>query len=160
MIFPLKNINKFLPNIGSPADFGYQRSFYYHSGIDLYCESGQEIIAIEDGKVVKIDNFTGSNAIPPSPWWNNTFSILIEGLSGVLGYCEILPHKHIYVGLKVMEAESLGIIIPVLKRNKGNGTSMLHLEHYSHNTIEHVEWLIGKEKPINLINPREIISNL
>ena len=158
MINPLRNLPLVLPEIGLVGDFGYRRSFYHHSGIDLYAQEGQEIQAIEDGVVVHIESFTGPNAEPPSPWWLETWSILIEGKSGVLGYCEIKPMPHIKVGISIKEGELIATVVPVLKKNKGNGTTMLHFEHYESGTKHHVTWLLDTIKPEELKDSRLLLE--
>jgi len=160
MKFPLKNIIPFIPEIGSPADFAHKRSFYWHPGIDLWCESNVEVQAIEDGTVVHIENFTGCDANPPSPWWNETWSILVEGSSGVIGYCELKPLPHIVVGSKIKEGNVIANIIPVLKQNKGNGLSMLHLELYVPGTKHHVTWYHDEDQPKELLNPRQLLEQI
>lgn len=160
MIWPLKNKTPAIPSEGAVGDFAFRRSFYYHPGIDLYCDLGQEVQAIEAGTVVHIENFTGPNALPPSPWWKETWSILIEGKSGVLGYCELFPDKHIKVGAQVNEGDVIARIIPVLKKDKGNGTTMLHFEQYLPGTKEHVTWVLDSEKPEQLLNPRQLLESL
>lgn len=160
MKWPLKNKEPNLPEVDSMGDFAFKRSFYFHPGIDLYCSLDQEIQAIEDGKVVHIENFTGPKANPPSPWWLETWSILIEGKSGVLGYCELKPLSHIQIGYDVHEGEIIGHVVPVLKKDKGNGTTMLHFEKYTPGTRHHVTWELETEKPEELDNPRELLQSL
>lgn len=160
MKWPLKNKTPSLPGIDSVGDFAFRRSFYYHPGIDIYCDFGQEVQAIEDGTVVHIENFTGPEADPPSPWWNETWSILIEGKSGVLGYCELKPLDHVHIGLKVSAGDVIAKIIPVLKKDKGNGTTMLHFEQYTTGTRHHVTWVLDTEKPEELKNPRNLLEKI
>lgn len=148
-----------IPPIGHVGDFASRRSFYHHPGIDLYCSDGQEIIAMEDGVVVNFDNFTGPNSTPPSPWWNETFAVLIEGASGVIGYCELKIINSLKIGDIIKAGDPIGHIIPVLKKDKGNGTTMLHLEYYIHGTRDHVTWELDTDMPKELINPRVILKN-
>ena len=131
-----------------------------HPGIDLYCAEGQEVCAIEAGRVVHIENFTGPNATPPSPWWNETWSILVESKSGALGYCELKPLPHIHEGMQIKEGDVIATIVPVLKRDKGNGTTMLHFEHYLPGTQHHVTWVLDAEKPVELLNSRILLEKL
>lgn len=156
MIFSIKSNYK-LAEIDSPGDFGYKRSTYYHSGLDLYCEKDTEIFAIESGIIVNICDFTGSKE--NAPWWNDTKSILIEGKSGVIGYCELNP-TNLKISDKIIEGQLLGYIIPVLKRVKieSIGTSMCHLELYKHGTTDHIDWKLDENKPDNLLNPRELLE--
>lgn len=160
MKWPLKDKQPEILPEGSVGDFAFQRSFYYHPGIDIYCQAGQEVVAIEDGIVVHIENFTGPDAEPPSPWWLETWSILIEGKSGVLGYCELKPQPGIQIGSVVKEGDVIATIVPVLKRDKGNGTTMLHFEHYEPGTRHHVTWVLDTNKPAELKNPRSLLEEI
>lgn len=160
MIWPLKNKIPALPSIDGVGDFAFRRSFYYHPGIDIYCDLGQEVQAIEDGTVVLIEHFTGTNANPPSPWWMDTWSILVEGASGVLGYCELKPLSYIQVGMQLREGDVIATIVPVLKKDKGNGTTMLHFEKYVSGTKDHVTWVLDTPKPPQLLNPRDFLELL
>jgi hypothetical protein len=160
MLFPLKNKIPALPPINGVGDFASRRSFYHHPGVDIYCDKGQEIVAIERGIVVNIDCFTGPNATPTSPWWNETWSIMIEGASGVLGYCEIEPLHYVEIGLEIEEGERIAKVIPVLKKDKGNGTTMLHFEQYVPGTTDHVTWVLDTEKPSQLLNPRPLLEKI
>jgi hypothetical protein len=160
MKWPLPDIKRNIPAIDSPGDFGYKRSFYYHPGIDLYCELGQAVVAIEDGVIVNIEMFTGHDANPSSPWWNDTWAVLVKGTHGVIGYCEILANPNLYYGQEIKEDDFLGVVIPVLKKDKGNGTTMLHLEHYTTGTRNHVTWHHGESEPKNLLNPRHLLNKI
>lgn len=158
MKWALKNKVPAIPPQEHVGDFGFRRSFYHHPGIDIYCDLDQEVQAMEDGIIVHIENFTGPDANPPSPWWNETFSILIEGKSGVLGYCELKPLSHIKIGMVLKEGDIIANIVPVLKKNKGNGTTMLHFEQYEVGTREHVTWVLDTPKPTQLLNPRNLLE--
>ena len=160
MKWPLLNKTPSIPPEGSVGDFAFRRSWYYHPGIDLYCEANQAIQAIEDGVVVNVENFTGPEANPPSPWWLETYSILIEGKSGVLGYCELKPMSYIQTGFAIKEGDIIAHIVPVLKKDKGNGTTMLHFEQYQKYTTNHVTWELDTEMPQELMNPRFLLESL
>jgi murein DD-endopeptidase MepM/ murein hydrolase activator NlpD len=160
MKWPLKNMVPSIPPEGHVGDFAFRRSFYYHPGIDLYCGDGQDVVAIEDGVVVHFEHFTGTNANPSSPWWNDTFAVMVEGASGVIGYCELLMADELDVGDKIKAGDLIGKITPVLKKDKGNGTTMLHLELYLSGTREHVTWVLDTAKPTELLNPRNLLEAL
>jgi hypothetical protein len=160
MKWALKNLEPQIVPVGSVGDFGFRRSFYHHPGIDIYCGLGQEVVAIEAGIVTNVEYFTGPNANPTSPWWNETWSIMIQGTSGALGYCELKPMPNIHKGTVVLEGETIAIIIPVLKRDKGNGTTMLHFEHYLDWTQEHVTWILDSKRPPQLLNPRALLNKI
>ena len=160
MKWPLRNKSPSIPPVGHVGDFAFRRSFYHHPGIDIYCGPNHEVQAIEAGTVVHIENFTGPNANPPSPWWLETWSILIEGASGVLGYCELRPFSNIQVGMAVREGDIIATITPVLKKDKGNGTTMLHFEQYVPGTRHHVTWVLDTRKPSELLDPRDLLEKI
>ena len=157
---PLFNVKLNIPDADSVGAFASKRSFYYHPGVDLYCLEGQAVTAVEAGIVVNVEIFTGALADPPSPWWNETMAILIEGQSGALGYCELMAAPHIVPGYKIEEGELIGYVVPVLKKDKGNGTTMLHFEQYLSGSTGHVTWELGKEKPASLLDPTELLKSL
>ncbi len=157
---PLLNKKLEVPSQDQPGGFGFKRTFYYHPGVDLYCEEGHPVVAIEDGIVVNYEIFTGYWADPSSPWWNETSAVLIEGKSGAIGYCELNLKSHIVNGYKIKEGEILGHVTPVLKKDKGNGTTMLHFELYHPGSKEHVTWHIGEERPESLLDPTELLKSI
>lgn len=134
-----------------PGLFGAIRKFDIHTGVDIYTYPGMPVLAVEDGIVVKIEDFTGEKA--GSPWWNDTEAVLIEGVSGVVCYGEIAPLKSIQVGVQIRRGDCLGCVLPVLKKDKGRPMTMLHLELYEHGTRETVLWGLGEEKPKTLKDP-------
>lgn len=156
-MWPLANVPPDLPDEGSPGSFGYKRSFYYHPGVDLYCPPGTLVQALEDGVIVNIEAFTGESADPPSPWWNETQAILIEGDKWVLGYCEIKVLAELNVGQRIQKGDTLGWVLPVLKEDKGNGTSMLHFEMYTKGTKGHSTWLHDEPRPEHLYDPTGLL---
>jgi murein DD-endopeptidase MepM/ murein hydrolase activator NlpD len=139
--------------------FAAERKWDKHTGYDLYCEPEQLVVAMEDGVIVKIENFTGENATPPSPWWNDTKAVLIEGASGVIVYGEIRPLEAIQEGQKVKAGKILGRVITVLKKDKGLPMTMLHVELYKPGTRETVIWNIGDSQPDSLLDPTYLLDN-
>lgn len=143
-----------IPMIPHPGAFGVTRKKHMHEGIDLYCNNGDEVIAIEEGIVININAFTGE--MVGSPWWNNTYCVLIEGKTGVFNYGELIPHKNLKIGMKIEEGQTIGHITTILKEDKGRPMNMLHLELYKHGTKEHLnEWSLQMEQADNLLNPTE-----
>lgn len=140
------------------GDFGAIRKYDIHTGVDCYCEPGQLFAAVEDGIVVAIEDFTGEFANPPSPWWHNTKSILIEGASGVVVYGEVQPLSYITVGKKVKRGKILGTVITVLKKDKGMPMTMLHVELYEKGIRETMIWNLEEPQPAGLLNPMPILN--
>lgn len=150
-MFPIKTSYS-LPT--SEGKFGAVRTHDIHTGIDIYCEEGTEIFAIEPGLVVAVCDFTGQAA--GSPWWNDTRAVMAEGKSGVVLYGEIDPA--VKVGDPLVEEALVGKVKKVLKKDKGKPCCMLHLECYTHGTRTPVWWFLEQEKPGSLINPEFLLK--
>lgn len=148
-----------IPVENHPGSFAFKRKNHIHEGVDLYCENGDEVFAIESGIVVNINHFTGE--FIKSPWWNNTKCIMVEGSSGVFNYGELMPLENLKIGDKITEGQLIGHVTTVLKENKGRPMNMLHLELYQHGTNEHLlSWDLDMPKPDNLLDPTSILVEL
>jgi hypothetical protein len=134
-----------------PGAFGYVRRNHVHEGVDLYCEDGTVVRAVEDGTIVAIIPFTGGHATPPSPWWRDTWAVLVEGSSGVVVYGEITPYGQI--GDTVLAGWTVGHVAQVLTKDKGRPMSMLHLELHDHGTRDAYEWTEESGRPASLLDP-------
>jgi hypothetical protein len=138
--------------------FGFARKHDIHTGVDLYCEPGATVYAIECGEVVDIMDFTGVNA--ESPWWNETRAVLVEGPSGVFVYGEIKEREGLKIGDNVECGDILGEVVTVLQKDKGKPMTMLHLELYEHKFRDVVWWKHGHPKPDPLQDPTEILTDI
>ncbi len=152
--FPLSHCNG-IPVGFHPGAFGAKRKYDIHTGVDLYCENQQPVFAVEDGKVVKKDIFTGDKI--GFPWWEETEAVMVEGESGVVNYGEITTS--LKIDQLVKKGEQIGNVKRVLfedkKRNDiiGHSTSMLHLELYIHGSRHFALWEIDADKPKELLDP-------
>lgn len=131
--------------------FGVQRQHHVHEGVDLYCEEGSAVLAVEDGEVVAVIHFTGPDATPPSTWWLPTQAILVEGQSGVVVYGEITNTQQHKVSDRISRGQLVGNVARVLIRDKGRPLTMLHLELHAHGTRDAYEWI--SERPASLLDP-------
>ena len=66
-----------IPLSGHPGAFGAVRKHDIHTGVDLYVPEGTAVYALYDGVVVDVSKFTGPEANPPCPWWNETYSVTV-----------------------------------------------------------------------------------
>lgn len=153
--WPLPGADRFSSYSGS---FAAERKHDIHTGIDIYCEPNQVCCAMESGEVVKIEIFTGPNAEPTSPWWNETQAVFVEGKTGVIVYGEIKPLSTIKVGKKISAGQILGHVLTVLKKDKGLPMTMLHVELYEKGTRETVVWGLGENKPQTLLDPTKLFE--
>lgn len=90
-IWPIPSVVKSFPGENTQGYFGAIRKYDIHTGIDIYCNSGCKVLAVESGVVKNVEIFTGPTA--GSPWWNETRAIWVEGESGVVVYGEVDPLK-------------------------------------------------------------------
>ena len=140
------------PHVGG---FGVVRKFHVHEGVDLYCVHGDPVYCVEPGIVKCITPFTGEHA--GSPWWNNTFAVLVEGEHGQINYGEIIPHPQLKIGDRVQRGDHLGDVTEILMKDKGRPRSMLHFELYTHGEVDLATWKPNRPKPARLLDPTQLL---
>lgn len=152
--WPLLNATPMMPD--APGRFGAVRRYDIHTGVDLYTERGTLVVAVEDGVVVKVEGFTGPNADDPSPWWNDTQAVLVEGASGVVVYGEIA--SRVVVGDRLKAGDVVGVVEqPVLKNFKGRPMVMLHLELMPIGERKTYWWQPEDDPPPPMLNPEPLL---
>ena len=135
--------------------FGVTRKFHTHEGVDLYCLNGDPVYCMEHGIVKCIVPFTGEHA--GSPWWHNTFAVVVEGEHGVINYGEISPHPLLKVGDRVQQGDHIGDVVEVLLKDKGRPRSMLHLELRTRGPFHLETWEPHEVKPEWLLDPTPLL---
>ena len=157
-IWPLRDSTPMLPDY--PGSFGAIRKHVVHTGIDLYCELGQEVVAAEDGEVISVIGFTGKECQDKSFWWNYTDAVIISGNSGYIVYGEVT--SRVKVGEFVKAGDIIAIVdTSVLRSFKGRPTVMLHLEILNPeiasvsipNAVAANRWMESEQQPDLLIDP-------
>jgi hypothetical protein len=139
--------------VDGPGKFGAVRKHDIHTGVDLYCDQGQPVRAVEPGTVVAVLQFTGPKA--GSFWWRDTRAVMVEGVEHVVLYGEIAEAPRLAVGITVQAGEVLGEVVRVLRQDRGLPTTMLHLELYALGVREPVWWRFGESQPPGLLDPTE-----
>lgn len=87
-----------------------------HAGIDLKQKPGTEVIAMTDGKVIRISkNFYGG-----------TDAVEVQSTDGT-----IIRYTEISVSVEVGDTIEQGDLVGKIKKNNKGGGSMLHLEIYA-----------------------------
>lgn len=152
--WPLPGQAPLIPD--APGRFAAKRTHENHTGEDVYTEIGQPVVSMEHGTVVAIERFTGVH-VPgkPSPWWNDTWAVLVEGASGVIVYGEIRPD--VAVGQTVRAGDPIGAVIPVLRTFKGRPMVMLHVELLKPGTRKTAVWPRGTRRPRHLLDPTPLL---
>lgn len=135
--------------------FGVTRKNHVHEGVDLYCPTATPVTAYEAGEVVAVIPFTGE--IAGSPWWHDTYAVIVRGdESGLYQvYGEIAPH--VKQGTRVQPGSLVGVVVPVLKKDKGRPGSMLHFELRDRLITDDVAWSVGQAKPDCLVDPTDYL---
>ncbi|MDX2028534.1 MAG: M23 family metallopeptidase [Alphaproteobacteria bacterium] len=152
-----------LPLSPHPGSFGFVRKKHVHEGVDLYCPEGTPVYAVEGGIIVGCLPFTGEITRPRSPWWEDSFAILVEGPSGVVVYGEIVP-LNLPEETIIQVGQTLGYVTRVLKKDKGRPRAMLHLELYETGTRDVYEWTVAtgktpmESKPAPLRDPTPFLQ--
>jgi hypothetical protein len=141
-----------LPIFPHKGAFAVPRQFHVHEGIDLYVPENTLVSAVEDGRLVGVEPFTGE--IAGTPWWENTWAVLVEGISGVVVYGEVVPNATMmsFPDDPIRQGDPVGYVKRVLKTYKGRPMSMLHLELHTHGTRTTYAWE-GRFPPPSLRDP-------
>ncbi len=142
-----------IPLAPHPGAFGVVRRHHVHEGLDLYCPSGTEVVAMRAGRVVACEPFTGPAA--GSPWWLPTEVVLVQDEEEVLAYGEIEPC--VVPGQWLEAGTRIGRVVRVLRHDKGRPTSMLHLERHALGTRSCPGWPLEGPRPATLLDPTELV---
>ncbi len=144
----------------APGQFGAIRKYDIHTGIDFYCNAGSLVTAVEDGVIIAIEIFTGPAV--GSSWWNETYAVLVRGVSGVVLYGEVnIEYMTLKVGDVISAGQAIGRIgTPVLKKDKGRPRHMLHLELMKYTATQSLEWKLNEPQPDLLLDPTPYLSHL
>ena len=139
-----------------PGAFGAPRKDCLHGGIDLYCPEGTPGMPMESGQVVAVLPVTGPHAA--KPWWLNTWMVLVEGDSGVLGYGGLRPA--VSAGDALGAGEHLGQILGMVRFGPGRPTAMLHLERYAGGVREPLVWTLEDQRPVGMLDPTPLLLSI
>ena len=161
----------FIPTGEHPGAFGAKRKYDIHTGVDIYCEEGKPVYAMEDGTIIEQGWFTGVSV--KMPWWNDTRYLVIKGKSGCIVYGEIWEAKSIMDrrtnNIKV--GQLLGCVKAVLPPEKKradiphHSNAMLHIELYDEKTkwsksASWVSWEHGQKRDKHLMNPTPYLKSI
>lgn len=138
------------PHVGS---FGCRRRHDVHRGVDLYCEDGTKVVAVEKGIVEMVRPWTGTKA--NCDWWEDTDAVLVGGATGLVVYGEIIAAEGIVEGKQVDVGDTIGYVKRVLKKDKGRPQSMLHLELRKPGFYKNIDkdWIDHNSAPEGVLDP-------
>lgn len=143
MYWPVGAVNtRQYPHPGQPGSFWQNRGDRHHAGVDLYAPANSPVYAIQTGRVLAVSIFTSPGVLP---YWNTTYSILLQLPSGIiLRYAE-LGQSLVAQGDVVLAGQMIGKVGEVLMKNRvttsdpqyiqdlknSDHSAMLHFEVYS-----------------------------
>jgi hypothetical protein len=111
---------------------------------------------MEAGQVIAVMPVTGPHA--DKPWWLNTWMVMIEGNSGVLGYGGLKPA--VLAGESVDAGAHLGQILSMVRFSGGGPTSLLHLELYEPGTRQPAIWVEAGNRPAGMLDPTPLLLSI
>jgi murein DD-endopeptidase MepM/ murein hydrolase activator NlpD len=162
-----------LPAKGQPGSFWKCRRDRHHCGVDVYAPVGSEVISVESGKVIECGIFTSRDL---APYWNTTYFVLVEHLSGLVSKYAEMEHIVVSDGDILDAGQRIGFVGEVLDLDKvtsespsyiqelkKNGhRSMLHFELYQGYPRDKEEYLGGNifngTKPANILDPTDYLE--
>lgn len=163
--------DSFSPTPPAPGEHGCfweDRGDRYHAGIDLYSPEGSPVLAIENGRVVLVQQFTSPDLVD---YWNVTYSVIIETASGFVTRYAELSQITIQSGEMVISGQIIGRVGLVLNDHHVDSTapeyiqalkqdghqSMLHFELHCCLPVDESHYLGGnyftRVKPPSLLDP-------
>jgi murein DD-endopeptidase MepM/ murein hydrolase activator NlpD len=144
-----------VPDAAFGVSRGYRNGEGKHTGIDIYAPVGSKVVAIEDGKVVHVSEFTGA---PWSPQWRRTWYVMVEHVNGnVVVYGEIRKPR-LQKGQTIAAGQIIGYTAKVLFGKKEKDSSMLHFELHKKGSRVSQDW-IGK-RPKRFLDPTEYLRSI
>lgn len=164
-----------LPRTGEKGSFWEDRGDRRHTGVDIYAPHGSSVVAVEDGIVLQVLEFTSPKLLP---YYNQTQAVLIKHFDGAILLYAQLDFVRVSPGEVVSAGEILGGLGEVLNaqcidRNAPRHirgladaelTSILHLEMYDRIPQVSLNTLGGnaffKEYPAGLLDPTEYLSSI
>ena len=144
-----------------PGAFAYRRRNHTHEGVDIYVPEGTPVSTVEAGRVVSVIPFTGDIAVPPSPFWHDTWAVLVEGASGTVVYGEV-DGVTVSPGDELRAGTVVGRVRQVLVKDKvpPRPKCMLHLELHRGRVDDAYEWPVDGPRPESLLDPTEMLLSI
>jgi hypothetical protein len=137
------------------GEFGAERTYDVHTGLDLYAPVDTPVWAMRAGQVINVGQFTGAEV--GSPWWNRTEAVVVDHGGIYVTYGEIEPACGL--GDIVRPGDVVGWVRQVLRTYKGRPMSMLHLEVATSRVNDlGATWDLGQPRPPYLLNPKGLVK--
>lgn len=158
-----ESFRDYIPRFYEPGAFGAIRKYDIHEGVDIYTHDGADVLAVENGVITAVYEFTGKKA--DCDWWNETWCVKVKGKSGVVTYGELKkPRDSVKPGKKVYPGFVIGHVTPVLRPEKyrpdirNHSVAMLHMELRKETC--HIDgWKLDGERDKRLLDPTPYLKS-
>lgn len=121
----------------------------WHVGVDLFAYDGDEVVAIEDGRIISFYRFyTRANG-------EETYALFVEHQGVVINYGEVKSNAQQRYDWRVGDQVSAGQKIAQV-----SGTDMIHFETYIPGTQQNQSWPKNATRPTRLLNPTQYLLDL
>ncbi|MCQ1537077.1 M23 family metallopeptidase [Methanosarcina sp. KYL-1] len=162
-----------VPGKGEPGSFWEERDDRRHCGVDLYAPENTGVVSIEAGTVMETGLMTSPEILP---YWNQTYYVIIENLSGLFCKYGELGKYAVQQGDRIEAGQLIGYVgtvlncrkidescPPYIRKLKNKNPCMLHFELWREKPITSYEKYLGgnwfsEEKPENLLDPTEYLE--
>ncbi|MEZ5384213.1 MAG: M15 family metallopeptidase [Prosthecobacter sp.] len=121
----------------------------WHVGVDLFAHDGDEVVAIEDGRIISFYRFY------TRPNGEETYALFIEHQGVVINYGEVKVNAQQKYGWRIGDR-----VIAGQKIGQVSGTDMIHFETYIPGTQQNQSWLKSAPRPTRLLNPTQYLRDL
>jgi hypothetical protein len=134
------SVSRVLPQLGEPGSFWEDRGDRFHCGVDIYAPFKSDIVAVDDGIVLRTELFTSPSQID---YWNVTYAVTIAHNCGlVIRYAEMIGAL-LSEGTPVRREEVIGHVGRVLEPSRISQKAPLYIQKlkFRHPSMLHFEVL-------------------
>jgi len=122
----------------------------FHVGVDLYCNEGDPVISVENGKVLNHYTFVKGTRSDGSTY--AVAALFVQNDSGsVINYGEVEDRSWTYLGVEPGSKVGAGQQIAYV--GKMRVSSMLHFEMYTRGTMYNQRYYVRRNPPPQLYDP-------
>ncbi len=128
-----------LPKAGEPGSFWENRGDRFHAGSDIYARPGSAVLSVQTGLVRAVGTFTSPTRLP---YWNLTYSVLIENVDGIILHYAELGEAFVVPGQPVAAGQVIGRVGAGLNLARIDAQCPIYLQHLKQNgtaTVLHLE---------------------
>ena len=169
-----ESFDKRVPSKGSPGSFWEDRYNQYNCGVDIYAPEGAEVLAVDNGTVIKKGVFSHPEY---GRYFHETYYVIIKTKTKLFMKYAALSEIDVAIGEKVQKGQKIGTVGKVFNTGShfhetpsfiqdmisNDRMSMLHLEFLKAPIIDLRPYFfgnfLGNERPHSLVDPAVLLNN-